>query len=200
MGLGNAKIQELYETAYPTLFRIACASGLGRTFADDMVQETFQTLLERRDDPKVAEHENLMGWLVITLRNKIATELQRKWHQVEQPLTERSAITESDCEISFRDSLPRQLSEEEKDLLCMYYEAQLSHREIGHILGISEAASRMRLIRARSSYEKWRDFEEKTEKSRYIIGSCSNMKTRRCWDVRSGKSAQRRQAGLFEAI
>ena len=53
MGLGNAKIQELYETAYPTLFRIACASGLGRTFADDMVQETFQTLLERRDDPKV---------------------------------------------------------------------------------------------------------------------------------------------------
>lgn len=101
---------------------------------------------------------------MITLRNKIATELQRKWHQVEQPLTERSAITESDCEISFRDSLPRQLSEEEKDLLCMYYEAQLSHREIGHILGISEAASRMRLIRARSSYEKWRDFEEKTEK------------------------------------
>lgn len=164
MGLGNAKIQELYETAYPTLFRIACASGLGRTFADDMVQETFQTLLERRDDPKVAEHENLMGWLVITLRNKIATELQRKWHQVEQPLTERSAITEADCEISFRDSLPRQLSEEEKDLLCMYYEAQLSHREIGHILGISEAASRMRLIRARSNYEKWRDFEEKTEK------------------------------------
>lgn len=154
----------MYETAYPTLFRIACASGLGRTFADDMVQETFQTLLERRDDPKVAEHENLMGWLVITLRNKIATELQRKWHQVEQPLTERSAITESDCEISFRDSLPRQLSEEEKDLLCMYYEAQLSHREIGHILGISEAASRMRLIRARSSYEKWRDFEEKAEK------------------------------------
>lgn len=57
MGLGNAKIQKLYETAYPTLFRIACASGLGRTFADDMVQETFQTLLERRDDPKVAEHE-----------------------------------------------------------------------------------------------------------------------------------------------
>lgn len=61
MGLGNAKIQELYETAYPTLFRIACASGLGRTFADDMVQETFQTLLERRDDPKVAESDGLAG-------------------------------------------------------------------------------------------------------------------------------------------
>ena len=94
MGLGNTKIRELYETEYPTLFRIACASGLGRSFADDMVQESFQALLERRDDPKVAEHENLQGWLVVTLRNKIATELQRKWRHVEQPLTEISAITE----------------------------------------------------------------------------------------------------------
>lgn len=42
MGLGNTKIRELYETEYPTLFRIACASGLGRSFADDMVQESFQ--------------------------------------------------------------------------------------------------------------------------------------------------------------
>lgn len=114
MGLGNTKIRELYETEYPTLFRIACASGLGRSFADDMVQESFQALLERRDDPKVAEHENLQGWLVVTLRNKIATELQRKWRHVEQPL--------------------------------------------------SEAASRMRLIRARDSYEKWKKLEEKTEK------------------------------------
>lgn len=110
MGLGNTKIRELYETEYPTLFRIACASGLGRSFADDMVQESFQALLERRDDPKVAEHENLQGWLVITLRNKIATELQRKWRHVEQPLTEISAITETSCEPSFRDSLPRQLT------------------------------------------------------------------------------------------
>lgn len=101
MGLGNTKIRELYETEYPTLFRIACASGLGRSFADDMVQESFQALLERRDDPKVAEHENLQGWLVVTLRNKIATELQRKWRHVEQPLTEISAITETSCEPSF---------------------------------------------------------------------------------------------------
>mgnify|MGYP003254714624 FL=1 len=164
MGLGNAKIRELYETEYPTLFRIACASGLGRSFADDMVQESFQALLERRDDPKVAEHENLRGWLVITLRNKIATELQRKWRHVEQPLTEISAITETSCEPSFRDSLPRQLTVDEKDLLCMYYELRLSHREIGRLLSISEAASRMRLIRARDSYEKWKKLEEKTEK------------------------------------
>lgn len=164
MSLGNAEIRRLYETEYPTLFRIACASGLGRNFADDMVQETFQTLLEKRNDPKVAEHENLTGWLVITLRYKIATEMQRKWHHMEQPLTELSAVTEAGCEPSFRDSLPRQLSAEETDLLCMYYEAQLSHREIGRLLGISEAASRMRLIRARRSYEKWKNLEEKAEK------------------------------------
>lgn len=59
MSLGNARIRESYEKEYPTLFRIACASGLGQDFADDMVQETFRTLLEKRDDPKVANHENL---------------------------------------------------------------------------------------------------------------------------------------------
>lgn len=80
------------------------------------------------------------------------------------PLTEISAITETSCEPSFRDSLPRQLTADEKDLLCMYYELRLSHREIGRLLGISEAASRMRLIRARDSYEKWKKLEEKTEK------------------------------------
>ena len=86
MSLGNARIRELYEKEYPTLFRIACASGLGQDFADDMVQETFRTLLEKRDDPKVANHENLQGWLIITLRNKIASEMQRRWRHMERPL------------------------------------------------------------------------------------------------------------------
>lgn len=44
MSLGNARIRESYEKEYPTLFRIACASGLGQDFADDMVQETFDEL------------------------------------------------------------------------------------------------------------------------------------------------------------
>lgn len=164
MSLGNARIRELYEKEYPTLFRIACASGLGQDFADDMVQETFRTLLEKRDDPKVANHENLQGWLIITLRNKIASEMQCRWRHMEQPLEELSAVSEAGYEPAFRDSLPRQLTEDEKDLLCMFYEMQLSHREIGQILGIPEAASRMRLIRARNSYEKWKKLEEKTEK------------------------------------
>lgn len=147
----------------------------------------------------MAEHENLQGWLVVTLRNKIATELQRKWRHVEQPLTEISAITETSCEPSFRDSLPRQLTVDEKDLLCMYYELRLSHREIGRLLGISEAASRMRLIRARDSYEKWKKLEEKTEKNCCIACSCTNIETRRCWNVRSGKSTPGRQAGRSKA-
>ena len=83
---------------------------------------------------------------------------------MEQPLEELSAVSEAGYEPAFRDSLPRQLTEVEKDLLCMFYEMQLSHREIGQILGIPEAASRMRLIRARNSYEKWKKLEEKTEK------------------------------------
>lgn len=176
MGLSNAQIRELYETEYPILFRIACASGLGRGFADDMVQEIFQTLLEKRDDPKITSHENLKGWLVITLRNKIASEMQRKWHRMEQPLTEVTAGAETCYEPSFRDSLPRQLTKEEKDILCMYYEVQLSHREIGKILGISEAASRMRLIRARSSYEKWKKLEERVEKMSLYSGALNQYK------------------------
>ena len=121
-------------------------------------------LYQKRDDPKVANHENLQGWLIITLRNKIASEMQRRWRHMEQPLEELSAVSEAGYEPAFRDSLPRQLTEDEKDLLCMFYEMQLSHREIGQILGIPEAASRMRLIRARNSYEKWKKLEEKTEK------------------------------------
>ena len=143
---------------------------------EHMVQETFQTLLEKRDDPKITSHENLKGWLVITLRNKIASEMQRKWHRMEQPLTEVTAGAETCYEPSFRDSLPRQLTKEEKDILCMYYEVQLSHREIGKILGISEAASRMRLIRARSSYEKWKKLEERVEKMSLYSGALNQYK------------------------
>lgn len=125
-----------------------------------MVQETFQTLLEKRSDPKVAQHPNIQAWLVVTLRNKIASELQRKWRHVEQPLAEDLSVAGPDCEPSFRDSLPRQLSEQEKDILCLFYELQLSHQEIGQLLGISDGASRMRLIRARNNYEKWKTYEE----------------------------------------
>ena len=180
MSLGNARIRELYEKEYPTLFRIACASGLGQDFADDMVQETFRTLLEKRDDPKVANHENLQGSLIITLRNKIASEMQRRWRHMEQPLEELSAVSEAGYEPAFRDSLPRQLTEDEKDLLCMFYEMQLSHRKIGQILGISEAASRMRLIRARIAMRNGRSLKKKQRKCRYIVRRWTNIKVRRC--------------------
>lgn len=119
------------------------------SLADDLIQDSFLLFLTRHE--KLDEHTNITGWLVLTLRNKIANEMNRACHTCELPFPPGfEPAAEDSTYSSFMAAMPQGLKEEERQLLYLRLEAGFSHREIAARLGCSEDACKMRLYRARA--------------------------------------------------
>ena len=143
------RFDELYEEFYLQLFKAACQMTADIHFAEDLTQSAFTTLYEKRDEVFGDPNINIKGWLVVTLRNKYTSEMKRASRDREIPLNDQIDFSQSaEMPIAFQDILPNMLSEEERRVLCLYYEEECSHNEIGQRMGCSAAASRMRVHRA----------------------------------------------------
>lgn len=126
--------------------------------AEEIVNEAFLILLQQFEDVK--NHENPSGWLFVVVRRLAFNEI-RKASNNEVSLDEIQDVGEDDkALISFQDSLPAKLSEEEKTLLVLRYEKQMNTREIAQHLGISESSCRTKLHRAKQRYAYLRKREQ----------------------------------------
>lgn len=137
---------DLYIEFYPKLLSVALRLTDDAHLAEDIVQNTFLALHEQQAD--LIHHPNIRGWLVVTLRKKLQTELQRRSRTQEVPLEEGIRQTrDPESEESFQNIIPAALSAEERRLLDLHFRQGYSHAEIGRYLGCSETACRMRLLR-----------------------------------------------------
>ena len=136
----------VYIEYYPQILTIALRLTEDSHLAEDIVQSAFLTLYEQRQD--LMHHPNICGWLVVTVRKKLQSERQKLFYMQEVSLIEGLQVSyEADHENDFESILPKELSQEDKKLLDLYYRQEYSHAEIGRYLGCSEAACRMRLFR-----------------------------------------------------
>lgn len=143
------RFDELYEEFYLQLLKAACQMTADIHLAEDLTQSAFTTLYEKRDEVFGDPNINVKGWLVVTLRNKHASEMQRASRERELPLNEAINLSQTaEMPISFQDMLPDTLSKEECMVLYLYYKRGCSHSEIAARMGCSVAASRMRMHRA----------------------------------------------------
>ena len=73
--------------------------------AEDMVQSVFLTLLTNHE--RLKNHPNIWGWLVITLRNQIMTEMQKAFRSREVELKPGcDPAAENPFEPDFSESMP----------------------------------------------------------------------------------------------
>lgn len=123
-----------------------------RAKAEELMQETF--LIAVAKAAELTKHPNPSGWLHTTLSNLIYRELRKK-NISEHPLGDDIELfPDQTDEANFRDALPSQLPEDERNILIWRYEERLSYREIADQLGISLSACGMRLQRAKNRYRK----------------------------------------------
>ena len=94
--------------------------------AEDLTNETFTILLTRFD--RMQQHPNIGGWLYTVLSNLALNEM-KKWNR---------------CIF-----LPDEISNTDKEILCLRYLQNLNCAEIAQKLKISHDASRARLFRAK---------------------------------------------------
>lgn len=139
---------QLYREHSARLIKLAFYSLKDRQLSEDVVEETFLTLLYKRRE--LMSHPNISGWLAVTLKNIIDDELKSARRKHEAPFVFDENASEHDTyNQPLKDLLPKGLSPKEKEILVLFYEEQLSYEEISQQLGISITNCRTRAFRAR---------------------------------------------------
>ena len=111
--------------------------------AEEMTQQTFAdaaAAFARGAAPRA-----MRPWLFSVAQRRIADELRRRGRR--GPLVDATVHHDAPLDPAPASALEH-LSPEDRELLFLRFVAELSHFEIGAIVGCSERASRMRLSRA----------------------------------------------------
>lgn len=142
----NQFIKALFELEYPALIRKAYALTTDKELAQDLVQDTFVLAFSHWET--LAHHPSPGGWLTLTLFNLVRNEQRKLCRHNTVSLDEIKDFLASPPTASSQEILPKQLSDDDKQILIWRYELQLSYTEIARRLGTSENACRMRISRA----------------------------------------------------
>lgn len=126
--------------------------------AQDLVQETFLLAMVRYEE--LSDHPNPKGWLSTTLYNLCMNERRRWDNSRNVSLDQMGDIFPVEPASSFSEILPKKLRDDEKELLVLRFEQNLSYREIAEKLGVSEAAGRTRMSRLMRKIQKYFDISK----------------------------------------
>ena len=131
----------------PALLRF-CAAEAGHERADDCFQETLLAAL--RAYPRLRDPRAIRAWLFSIAARK-AIDLHRERARAPRPEPDLEALaaarpaSEPDPALWAR---VRALPPKQRQAVTLRYQADLSHREIARVLGISEAAARRNVFEA----------------------------------------------------
>jgi len=76
--IDDRNFEEIYLNYFPRLLRFAQEYVLNKEDAENIIQDVFMTLWERRDDLKI--HISLVSYLFILIKNRCIDHLRRKKH------------------------------------------------------------------------------------------------------------------------
>lgn len=140
-------LETMYFKYSEKLLRMALRLTGSEDTAYELIQNTFITAIGSWADFSACPSPE--GWLVKTLKFLAMNELRRRSREV--PLEEAMEVPAPPNEdTDFEECLPRELSEEDRQLLIWKYKDRRTQREIADLLGVSPSVSANRISRALS--------------------------------------------------
>lgn len=163
-------LSEIYINNHPKLLCYAKANKLCASVAEDLVQDTFHDAWSKFDE--LISHENIGGWLMQTLKNKILNYIrtkQRESHRIADYGNKLEEIVATDNfvnELIVRNTLSAiykfvydNFKEDDITLFQRILIEHTSHKEVAAELGITVWTSQKRLERLRKQIrENFSDF------------------------------------------
>jgi RNA polymerase sigma factor (sigma-70 family) len=155
----------LFQDFYPSLCRfLECLLGGRAELAQDLAQESFLQL--HRTAWGTLPVEEARFWLYRVARNFAINEFRRShtryrlFDRVVEAMSVRTRNPEQEYETQERRALVldmlQKLPEDQRTALLLREQEQLSYREIGKVLNISESKVKIDIFRARASLrERW---------------------------------------------
>ena len=148
----NFEINNILKQYGPSVFRLALAKTTDPHLADDIYQQVFLLLLEKK--PTFSCSEQLKVWLLRSTAKLCTMELRKFDNSKTEPLDENIAYSnDAELAVDFCE-LILSLPENVRDVTVLFYIEDMSVNDIAKALSLSSGAVRVRLTRARKLLSK----------------------------------------------
>ena len=157
MDYSKQKFERLFKDNYPHMYRMAFSMVENADDAKDAVNQVFAQIWKGK--PQVAR-ESVRGYLLAATRNQClhllrSRQLQR---QMENELRQDMAVSESDEHKELLQQLQQviedNLTEQDRRVLSLHYEEEMTYNETAKVLGISASAVNKHITRSLAKIRK----------------------------------------------
>ena len=157
MDYSRQEFEHLFKDNYPHMYRMAFSMVENADDAKDAVHQVFTQMW--RGKPQVAR-ESVRGYLLAATRNQClhllhTRQLQR---QMEEELRQDMALSESEERQELLQQLQQvieeNLTEQDRRVLSLHYEEDLTYSETAKVLGISASAVNKHITRSLAKIRK----------------------------------------------
>ena len=151
MDYSKQKFERLFKDNYPHMYRMAFSLVENADDAKDAVHQVFAQIW--RGKPQISE-DSIRGYLLAATRNQClhmlrSRQLQRKMEEELQRETEET-LSEERKELlqQLRQVINDNLTEQDRRVLQLHYEDEMTYQETASVLGISASAVNKHITRS----------------------------------------------------
>ena len=151
------EFHRFYDSVFPILFRVACRITANEEAAEDLCQDAFFRLYEKK--MVFPKSEEAKYWLIRVVKNAALNYAKRKDRErkaYQRAFREDTRVQETGEDGLLKKELRKEvldalekLPENLRMVLILKEYAELNYKEIGRALGISEGNVKVRVFRAR---------------------------------------------------
>ena len=158
MDYSKQEFERLFKEHYPHMYRMAFSMVENADDAKDAVHQVFTQMWKGK--PQVAE-KSTRGYLLAATRNQCLHLLRsrQQQRQMEHDLQHDMVISESDERKELlqqlRQVIDENLTEQDRRVLSLHYEEDMTYNETAKVLGISAAAVNKHITRSLAKIRKY---------------------------------------------
>ena len=151
MDYSKQRFERLFKDSYPLMYRMAFSMVENADDAKDAVNQVFTQMWKGK--PKVSD-DSVRGYLLAATRNQCLHILRQR--QLRRQMEEQLQRDEAERQDEEREELMRELqriiddnlTEQDKRVLQLHYDEEMTYAETATVLGISTAAVNKHITRS----------------------------------------------------
>ncbi len=157
MDYSKQRFERLFKDSYPLMYRMAFSMVENADDAKDAVNQVFTQMWKGK--PKVSD-DSVRGYLLAATRNQCLHILRQR--QLRREMEEQLQRDEAERQDEEREELMRKLqriiddnlTEQDKRVLQLHYDEEMTYAETATVLGISTAAVNKHITRSLAKIRK----------------------------------------------
>ena len=169
MDYDKQEFEHLFKDNYPHMYRMAFSMVENADDAKDVVHQVFTQMW--RGKPKIAD-ESVRGYLLAATRNQClhllrSRQLERQMvHDLQQDLDVSESEERKELLQQLQQVIEDNLTEQDRRVLSLHYEEDMTYNETAKVLGISSSAVNKHITRSLAKIRKTL-MQSKDENRRY---------------------------------